>query len=71
MTFQDRLKWYHRSNINDDIYFTIGRLFYELNILEDDNYWYSLNKAADIEEHRVKKAIDDYRCGIIYYETRR
>lgn len=63
--------WYNRPFVKPDIYFMIGRLFYELNILEDDNYWYSSDKAADIEEHGVKKAIDDYRCGIIYNETRR
>lgn len=63
--------WYNRPFVKTDTYFKIGRLFYELNILEDDNCWYNSDKAADIEEHGVKKAIDDYRWSIIYHETRR
>lgn len=52
-----------------DIYFSVGYEFYKLNILEDDNYWYNSDKAADVEECGVKMAIDTYRWDIIYNET--
>lgn len=58
--------WASMPEQHRNLYFKIGILFYELDILEENNYYYWSSRATENVEDGIKNAIDRYRD-----ETRR